>query len=196
MVVFRQKTIFLAILHRIDRWTDQQMDQQTDGGTDELTKNGRTEGRTDQRMDGPKDGGTDRWRDRPTDGPTYEPTYGPTDGPTDGPTSALHPTQFALSATSAKPPRLTMGQNRKKHRLNSHLIIHCPTTKGVSEVIAVEGASEAKRAVRSKQTSERCERTSERTGEWPSSLVCIFGCSGPQCSLTTRQKKIEVDKKK
>ena len=43
-----------------------------------------------------------------------------------------------------------MGQNRKKHRLNSHLIIHCPTTKGVSEV------------------SERCGRTSERTSEWPS----------------------------
>ena len=35
-----------------------------------------------------------------------------------------------------------MGQNREKHRLNSHLIIHCPT-------------------------SERCERTSEWTSEWP-----------------------------
>ena len=28
----------------------------------------------------------------------------------------------------------TMGQNRKKHRMNSHLIIHCPTSSGVSEV--------------------------------------------------------------
>ena len=31
----------------------------------------------------------------------------------------------------------------KKHRINSHLIIHCPM-------------------------SERCERTSEQTSEWPS----------------------------
>ena len=28
----------------------------------------------------------------------------------------------------------TTGQNRKKHRLNSHPIIHCPTSEGVSEV--------------------------------------------------------------
>ena len=42
----------------------------------------------------------------------------------------------------------------KKHRQNSHLIIDFPT-------------------------SERCERTSERTSEWPSTAVCIFGCSRP-----------------
>ena len=28
----------------------------------------------------------------------------------------------------------TMGQNREKHRKNSHLIIHSSTSKGVSEV--------------------------------------------------------------
>ena len=28
----------------------------------------------------------------------------------------------------------TLGQNRKKHRKNSHPIIHCPTSEGVSEV--------------------------------------------------------------
>ena len=28
----------------------------------------------------------------------------------------------------------TMGQNRKKHGINSHLIIHFPTSEGVSEV--------------------------------------------------------------
>ena len=27
-----------------------------------------------------------------------------------------------------------MGQNREKHRMNSHPIIHCPTSEGVSEV--------------------------------------------------------------
>ena len=32
-----------------------------------------------------------------------------------------------------------MGQNRKKHRLNSHLIYHCPTSEGVSRV---SGASD------------------------------------------------------
>ena len=31
-------------------------------------------------------------------------------------------------------PRGTMAENRKKHRQNSHLIIHCPTSEGVSEV--------------------------------------------------------------
>ena len=28
----------------------------------------------------------------------------------------------------------TMVENRKKHRQNSHLTIHCPTSEGVSEV--------------------------------------------------------------
>ena len=54
----------------------------------------------------------------------------------------------------------TIGQIRKK-QTNSYLINHCPTSEGVSEV------------------SERCERTSERTIEWPSTSVCILGCSRP-----------------
>ena len=48
----------------------------------------------------------------------------------------------------------TMVENRKKYRQNSHPIIHC-------------------------STSERCERTSERTSEWPSTTVCILGCYRP-----------------
>ena len=32
----------------------------------------------------------------------------------------------------------------------------------------------AKRVVRSKQISEQCERTSERTSEWPSTLLVVF----------------------
>ena len=39
----------------------------------------------------------------------------------------------------------TMGQNRKKHRINSHLIIHFPTSSGVSEV-----SEQAKQVKRSK----------------------------------------------
>ena len=34
----------------------------------------------------------------------------------------------------------TMGQNREKHRINSHPIIHCPTNEGVSEVSRAEQA--------------------------------------------------------
>ena len=48
----------------------------------------------------------------------------------------------------------TMVENGKKHRQDRHLIILCPT-------------------------SERCERTSERTSEWPNSSVCILGCYRP-----------------
>ena len=48
----------------------------------------------------------------------------------------------------------TMGQKRKKHRINSHLLNHSPM-------------------------SERCKRASERTSEWPSTPICILGYSGP-----------------
>ena len=29
--------------------------------------------------------------------------------------------------------------------------------------------------------SGRCEQTSKRTSEWPSTPICILGYSGPQC---------------
>ena len=47
-----------------------------------------------------------------------------------------------------------MGQIEKKHRINSHLIIHCAT-------------------------GEMCERTSKWTSEWPSTAVWIPDYSGP-----------------
>ena len=54
-------------------------------------------------------------------------------------------------------------QNRKKHRQNSHLIIHCPTSEGVSKANEwAQRSARVKRVVRSERTSERCERTSER----------------------------------
>ena len=60
-----------------------------------------------------------------------------------------------------------MVQNREKHRINSHPIIHCPTREGVSE-----GVSKA--SVRAKQASERvsaAERASkasrvEQANKW------------------------------
>ena len=51
----------------------------------------------------------------------------------------------------------TRVENGKKHRQNSHPILYFPT-------------------------SERCERMSERTSEWPSTYVSILVCSRPQCS--------------
>ena len=90
----------------------------------------------------------------------------------------------------------TMIENRKKHRQNSHPIIHYPTSEGVSEVServsAAEGASEAsspeqankwaseraneraKRAVWSKQTSKRCERTDERMAQYYSLFLAVI----------------------
>ena len=61
-------------------------------------------------------------------------------------------------------------------------IIHFPRSEEVSEVREranewAQRSARAKRGVQSKQTSERCERTSERTSEWPSTYVPILGCS-------------------
>ena len=62
----------------------------------------------------------------------------------------------------------TMVENtEKRHRQNSHPIIHCPTSEEVSEV------SEQSEA------SERVSSASERTSEWPSTTVCILGCYRP-----------------
>ena len=78
---------------------------------------------------------------------------------------------FMVSSVLDPFPLNTRVQNRKKPRINSHLINYCP--------MSLEVSVRAKRVVQSKQTSERCEQTSERTSEWPSTSVCIFGCSGP-----------------
>ena len=45
------------------------------------------------------------------------------------------------------------------------------------------GARERSEQGGASSTSERCEQTSERTSEWPSTPVCILGCSGPQCCI-------------
>ena len=48
--------------------------------------------------------------------------------------SKIQPEPFLNSFFSAGNPDSTMGQNKIKHRINSHLIIHFPTSEGVSEV--------------------------------------------------------------
>ena len=80
--------------------------------------------------------------------------------------------------------RLTMVPNRKKkHRKSSCLMIHILTSSGVSERASewAQRSAQAKRAVRSKWTSERHEWTRGQTSEWPSTPICILGYSGPQC---------------
>ena len=37
-------------------------------------------------------------------------------------------------SVEAEMKQSTVGQNRRKHRINSHLIIHFPMSKGMSEV--------------------------------------------------------------
>ena len=74
---------------------------------------------------------------------------------------------------------------KKTNRIYSYPIIHFPTSEGVSEVSKRADArggqsAQAKRAARSKRMSERCEPTSERRSEWPSTAVWILDYSGPQ----------------
>ena len=42
--------------------------------------------------------------------------------------------------------------------------------------------------------SERCERTSERTSEWPNLYVSILICSRPQCSAKSIKRELSVAK--
>ena len=78
--------------------------------------------------------------------------------------------------------RDTIGQNRKKLRKNSYLIINIPTSLRVSEVS--ERTSE-RRGVRewSKQcgASEQVSGVSKWTSKWPSTYISIFDYSDPQC---------------
>ena len=70
-----------------------------------------------------------------------------------------------------------MGQNREKHRIDSHLINHCPTSSGVSKASSerAQRSARAKRVVRSKRTNELCKRTSEGANGRASGPVLISG---------------------
>ena len=65
-----------------------------------------------------------------------------------------------------------MGQFREKHRIISYLIIHCPTSEGVSEVS--ERANQ--RAVRA---NECVVRANKRTDQQVALYVWILDYSGP-----------------
>ena len=89
-----------------------------------------------------------------------------------------------------------MGQNRKKHRQNSRPIINCPTSEGVSKVSEwvnkwVQRRAWAKRAVRSKRMSARCERMSGRTSKWPISVLFYFW---PLCDRSKLRRKRRAGK--
>ena len=47
------------------------------------------------------------------------------------------------------------------------------------ELGSQQASARAKRAIRSEQTSGRCDRTSERASMWPSTYVPTQGCSKP-----------------
>ena len=60
-----------------------------------------------------------------------------------------------------------MVQNRKKHWKNSHLIIHFPTSEGVSEVSAAERTSEASRAEQANEWAVQAnEQMDKRVTHW------------------------------
>ena len=72
----------------------------------------------------------------------------------------------------------------QKHSKNSHLINHCPTSEGVSEVSEragkwVQRSAQAKRVVQSKLMSEQSVEMSKWTSEWPSTYIPILCCSAP-----------------
>ena len=68
-----------------------------------------------------------------------------------------------------------MVENRKN---TDKIAINCPTSEGVNEVSErVDEWARAKRALHSKRTSERCERTSKQTSEWPSTYICVQMCA-------------------
>ena len=62
-----------------------------------------------------------------------------------------------------------MIQNRKKHRIDSHPIIHCHKSEGVREVSGaseqVSAAERASEASSAEQANERMVRANERTDE-------------------------------
>ena len=96
----------------------------------------------------------------------------------------------ALKAASWLPRqtvRNTVVQNRKN---TDKIIIQSFTVprvrkwaKWASEQAKwVQRSTRAKQTGQSKRTNERCEQTSKRTIEWPSTFVWVFGRSGPQCA--------------
>ena len=68
--------------------------------------------------------------------------FGPTTSPEEGfakkyktwANSSVKTTENVTTATLKNFPPFTMVENRKKHRQNSHPIIHCPMSEGVSKV--------------------------------------------------------------
>ena len=73
------------------------------------------------------------------------------------------------------PSRRDMVENGKKHRQNSHLINHCPTSEKSEQANEWEQRrARAKRAMRSKRMSERYKRTDERVAQYCSLYFWLF----------------------
>ena len=86
----------------------------------------------------------------------------------------------------------TMVQNRKKHRINRHIIIHCPTSEVVSKVSeraseqlsAAEHVSKASSAEQANEWAVRVnERADERVAQYFSLYFWLFWLIQGQLSL-------------
>ena len=83
-------------------------------------------------------------------------------------------------STVTKPS--TMGQNREKYRINSRLIIHCPTSEEVSKVSeAGEHASKASCAEQANKQTDKREANTSR-----------FFVDLAHCAVLTAAKKMLI----
>ena len=75
------------------------------------------------------------------------------------------------------------GSKQPNAETSNHSLSHEPGSEWASERKNewVQQSARANWAGRNKRMSERCERTSERTSEWPRTHVPIHDCSKPQC---------------
>ena len=83
--------------------------------------------------------------------------------------------QHNAGGIPAKAQQRTYGPEWRRTQKNSHQIIHCPTSEGVSER---SGACEQ---------SKQCETSKQVSGasKWPSTSVCILGCKGKHTDTQT-----------
>ena len=102
---------------------------------------------------------------------------------------AFHKFNVMSEGDGISPPSPTVVQNRKK-RKNNYLIIHFPTSSGVSE-LARQWSKQCRASEWVIVTSEQDNRMSM----WPSTYVLIRGCFEPQCSIIASPFVHQAEKK-
>ena len=79
-----------------------------------------------------------------------------------------------------------MGQIKEKHRINSHPIIHCPMSEGVSEVI--EQTSERSGGHKQSGASERANRRASSPVLLSGFLIILAHCEQEEEGKENRGK--------